>query len=61
MKHDKVEDFREMLFCNDVYTPSEAKMIAESCIDYLQENGYEVTVRASAGDTAIEAVKTEVL
>ena len=61
MKYDKVGDFREMLFCNDVYTPSEAKWIAEACIDYLQENGYEVTVRASAGDTAIEAVKTEVL
>ena len=61
MEHDKVKEFRDALFCNDVYTPQEARRIAESCIDYLQENGYEVTVRASAGDTAIEAVKTEVL
>lgn len=61
MKHDKVEDFREMLFCNDVYTLQEAKMIAEACIDKICVEGYEVEVYPTAGQTEIIAKKTEVL
>jgi len=61
MAHDKVKEFRDVLFYYEVYTPQEVKEIAEACIDYLREKGYDVGVASDAGDTVIEAVKTEVL
>ena len=61
MEHDKVNDFRDVLFYYEVYTPQEVKLIAESCIDYLCEKGYEVSLGPVLGGTVIEAVKTEVL